>query len=141
MGSIVRFSRPQHSRFITVNVNTINPDEDEAPSTQGKGAAAIAESDICALGVHGADALYAEVRDQHVEKFGSFLQNQAVALRESHANFTSTGKKKDLSEIHQFVKQIPVRARLYVCSAFSVGLDWMTMTFMRVLLMLFLWQY
>jgi hypothetical protein len=31
-----------------------------------------------------------------------------MALRESHANFTDKGKKKDLSEIHQFVKQIPV---------------------------------
>lgn len=43
-----------------------------------------------------------------MEKFGSFLQNQALALRESHANFTNKGNKKDLQEIHQFVKQIPV---------------------------------
>lgn len=60
------------------------------------------------LGVNAGDSLFAEVRDQHVEKFGSFLQNQAMALRESHANFTNKGTKKDLSEIHQFVKQIPV---------------------------------
>jgi len=52
--------------------------------------------------------LFAEVRDQHVEKFGIFLQNQAKALRESHQNFTSQGTKRDLSEIHQFVKQIPI---------------------------------
>ena len=37
------------------------------------------------------------------------MQNQAMALRESHANFTNKGTKKDLTEIHQFVKQIPVR--------------------------------
>jgi hypothetical protein len=43
-----------------------------------------------------------------VEKFGSFLQNQAMALKESHANFTQKGTKKDLTEIHQFVKQIPM---------------------------------
>ena len=60
------------------------------------------------LAVTGSDTFFAEVRDQHVEKFGSFLQNQAKALRESHANFTNKEKKKDLSEIHQFVKQIPV---------------------------------
>jgi len=58
--------------------------------------------------VHAGDTLYAEVRDQHVEKFGSFLQNQAIALKESHSNFTSKGTKKDLNEIHQFVKQIPI---------------------------------
>ena len=60
------------------------------------------------LGVNAGDSLFAEVRDQHVEKFGSFLQGQAKALRESHANFTNKGTKKDLTEIHQFVKQIPV---------------------------------
>eukprot|EP00536_Pseudo-nitzschia_multiseries_P011666 jgi/Psemu1/320117/estExt_fgenesh1_pm.C_4100001 len=63
---------------------------------------------IVTLGVHAGDSLFAEVRDQHVEKFGSFLQNQAVALKESHANFTSRETKKDLNEIHQFVKQIPI---------------------------------
>ena len=61
-----------------------------------------------ALGVHEGDMLYAEVRDQHVEKFGSFLQDQAIALKESHANFTSKETKKDLDEIEKFVKQIPV---------------------------------
>ena len=65
---------------------------------------------LVSLGVHaGNDTLYAEVRDQHVEKFGSFLQNQALVLKESHTNFTSKDTKKNLNEIHQFVKQIPVR--------------------------------
>ncbi len=60
------------------------------------------------LGVHEGDMLYAEVRDQHVEKFGSFLQNQAKALIETKANFTSKETKKDLDEIQNFVKQLPV---------------------------------
>jgi hypothetical protein len=89
--------------FIKVDVETINP-EDESE----KKAASTSREEMVALGVNGSDSLYAEVRNQHVEKFGSFLQNQAMALRESHANFTDKGKKKDLSEIHQFVKQIPV---------------------------------
>ena len=87
--------------FICVDVDTINPEDESEKKTSEK-------SEIVALGVNGSDSLYAEVRNQHVEKFGSFLQNQAMALRESHANFTSQGKKKALSEIHQFVKQIPV---------------------------------
>jgi len=61
-----------------------------------------------ALGVHAGDSLYAEVRDQHVEQFGTFLQNQAKALQESHANFTNKQQRKDLNQIHQFVKQIPM---------------------------------
>ena len=54
------------------------------------------------------DSLFAEVRGQSVEKIGSFLQDQAKALRESHANFTN--RDKSLSEIHKFVKHIPVSA-------------------------------
>ena len=80
--------------FLKVNVQVINPDDTEPEQV--------------ALGVNGSDALYMEVRDQHVEKFGSFLQNQAKALQQSHANFTNKEKKKDLDEIHQFVKQIPI---------------------------------
>jgi hypothetical protein len=88
--------------FIKVDVETINPEDESEKKT------AAPKEESVALGVNGSDSLYAEVRNQHVEKFGSFLQNQAMALRESHANFTDKGKKKDLSEIHQFVKQIPV---------------------------------
>ena len=100
--------------FIKIDVNVLNPDDDNAKPVQSS-------KEIVSLAVTGSDTLYAEVRDQHVEKFGSFLQNQAKALRESHANFTNKEKKKDLSEIHQFVKQIPVRQALYVhaqCSIF-----------------------
>jgi hypothetical protein len=53
------------------------------------------DDEIAMLVVHAGDSLYAEVRDQHVEKFGSFLQNRALALKESHANFTNKGTKKD----------------------------------------------
>jgi vacuolar protein sorting-associated protein 33A len=96
--------------FIHVPVSTINP-EDDTEMEKGSGHSSSKKEDaneMVALGVNGSDSLYAEVRNQHVEQFGQFLQNQAMALRESHANFTSKGKHKDLSEIHQFVKQIPV---------------------------------
>lgn len=46
-----------------------------------------------------------------MEVFGSFLQNQAKALKESHSQFTNRETARDLSEIHQFVKQIPVFTR------------------------------
>ena len=63
------------------------------------------------LPLNDSDPLYAEVRDKHVETFGSFLQNQAKALKESHSQFTNRETARDLTEIHQFVKQIPVFTR------------------------------
>ncbi|EED86426.1 sec1-family transport protein, partial [Thalassiosira pseudonana CCMP1335] len=63
------------------------------------------------LPLNDSDPLYSEVRDRHVETFGSFLQNQAKALKESHSQFTNRETARDLSEIHQFVKQIPVFTR------------------------------
>ncbi|GAX15954.1 hypothetical protein FisN_22Hh196 [Fistulifera solaris] len=94
--------------FITLDVNTINSDANDNSDALKQDQTKETKKELVSLGVNGSDTLYAEVRDQHVEKFGSFLQNQAKALRESHANFTSKGKKKDLAEIHQFVKNIPV---------------------------------
>ena len=85
------------------STTTSSPSLDPTASQRGK-----KESGMVALPLNGSDALYSEVRDQHVEKFGTFLQNQAKALQESHANFALGGAKKDLSQIHQFVKQIPV---------------------------------
>ena len=90
-------------------MTTINPDEEDEDSLRRDEKKSTDPSvEKVVLGVHAGDSLYAEVRNHHVEKFGSFLQNQALALKESHANFTNKGTKKDLSEIHQFVKQIPV---------------------------------
>jgi len=63
------------------------------------------------VSLNDADPLYTEVRDKHVETFGSFLQNQAKALKESHSQFTDRQTARDLTEIHQFVKQIPVFTR------------------------------
>ena len=99
-----------HIEIPEAIINPPDPDPfDDSPSNPfDEGAAAPEITKKVALGVHEGDTLYAEVRDQHVEKFGSFLQDQAIALKESHANFTSKETKKDLDEIEKFVKQIPV---------------------------------
>jgi hypothetical protein len=95
--------------FLTVPVETINPSEDAATAGDKKEEdESASSSERVVLSVHGSDKLYAQVRNQHVEVFGSFLQNQAMALKESHTEFTAHGKRKDLTEIHQFVKQIPI---------------------------------
>jgi hypothetical protein len=63
------------------------------------------------LPLNDSDPLYTQVRDRHFETFGSFLQNQAKTLKESHSQFTNRETAKDLFEIHQFVKQIAVFTR------------------------------
>jgi vacuolar protein sorting-associated protein 33A len=93
--------------FIKVDINTINPEDEDVAEKKQKDNTESANK-VVALGVNGSDSLFAEVRDQHVEKFGIFLQKQAKAFHESHQNFTSKGKNRDLTKIHQFVKQIPV---------------------------------
>ena len=84
------------------------PDEETEATGTGTNASKTAKNrpKYMHLPLNDLDTLYVEVRDQHVEKFGSFLQEQAKALKESHANFSD--KNKDLTEIHQFVKQIPI---------------------------------
>jgi len=86
------------SGHINIELSTIEPEEYESETSDQQ------EKVIIAL--NGGDSLYAEVRGMSVEKIGSFLQDQAKALRESHANFTN--RDKSLSEIHKFVKHIPV---------------------------------
>eukprot|EP00560_Eucampia_antarctica_P003801 CAMPEP_0197835632 /NCGR_PEP_ID=MMETSP1437-20131217/26434_1 /TAXON_ID=49252 ORGANISM="Eucampia antarctica, Strain CCMP1452" /NCGR_SAMPLE_ID=MMETSP1437 /ASSEMBLY_ACC=CAM_ASM_001096 /LENGTH=771 /DNA_ID=CAMNT_0043441225 /DNA_START=8 /DNA_END=2323 /DNA_ORIENTATION=+ len=94
------------SGFVTVDENIIEPPDETEEDTDTSNNPFGEKTKMVALPLNDADTLYAEVRDQHVEKFGSFLQGQAKALKESHSNFTD--KNKDLSEIHQFVKQIPI---------------------------------
>jgi hypothetical protein len=106
------------SGILHVKTDVINPPEDEIDNEQSKTSKSSRKGSTTntnnpkekpiytLLPLNDQDTLYVEVRDQHVEKFGSFLQEQAKALKESHANFSN--KDKDLTEIHQFVKQIPI---------------------------------
>lgn len=87
--------------YVSVNKSIVEPDDEKHPEQQ----------QTVLLPLNDSDPLYAEVRDKHVESFGSFLQNQAKALKESHSQFTNRETARDLTEIHQFVKQIPVFTR------------------------------
>jgi hypothetical protein len=86
-------------RIIKIETDIISPPDENVTDQQNR-------PKYMHLPLNDLDTLYVEVRDLHVEKFGSFLQEQAKALKESHAHFSD--KNKDLTEIHQFVKQIPI---------------------------------
>ena len=88
-------------RIIKVETDVISPpDEETAATASGTNTSTSAQNrpKYMHLPLNDLDTLYVEVRDHHVEKFGSFLQEQAKALKESHANFSD--KNKDLTEIH-----------------------------------------
>ena len=86
---------------VSVKRSLLEPDDDEIQS----------KDSTVVLSLNDSDPLYKEVRNTHVEVFGTFLQNQAKALKESHSQFTNKETARDLTEIHQFVKQIPVFTR------------------------------
>lgn len=86
---------------VSVKRSLLEPDDDEMQS----------KDSTVVLSLNDSDPLYKEVRNIHVEIFGTFLQNQAKALKESHSQFTNKETARDLTEIHQFVKQIPVFTR------------------------------
>ena len=99
----------ESSRIIKIETDILSPPEEASePSgaVNSSNSADVERPKYMHLPLNDLDKLYVEVRDQHVEKFGSFLQQQALALKASHTNFSD--KNKDLSEIHQFVKQIPI---------------------------------
>lgn len=96
--------------FLGLDVNIINP-PDEVESVGGttttNSRKPLNEGSRVALAVNDSDGIFAEIRNQHVEKFGSFLQNQAKALKAVRNDFTETGKQKNLDELRKFVKNIP----------------------------------
>ncbi|KAL7493075.1 hypothetical protein ACHAWT_002195 [Skeletonema menzelii] len=96
---------------VSVKKSIVEPDDQtEQQNQRARGYDTKNDSKVL-LPLNDSDPLYTEVRDKHVEVFGSFLQNQAKALKESHSQFTNRETARDLSEIHQFVKQIPVFTR------------------------------
>jgi len=98
---------------VSVKKSIVEPDDsEEAQQQQRSPMRSSSDHDPAVLvPLNDSDPLYTEVRDKHVETFGSFLQNQAKALKESHSQFTNRETARDLAEIHQFVKQIPVFTR------------------------------
>jgi hypothetical protein len=101
---------------VSVKKTIIEPDDDPKSDQQHQWQQQKhqeeGKEDTVLLSLNDSDPLYTEVRDKHVETFGSFLQNQAKALKDSHSQFTNReAAQLDLTEIHQFVKQIPVFTR------------------------------
>jgi len=92
--------------YVSVKKSIVEPDDEKHTNNNNND-----QQQMVLLPLNDSDPLYAEVRDKHVESFGSFLQNQAKALKESHSQFTNRETARDLTEIHQFVKQIPVFTR------------------------------
>ena len=101
--------------YMNVNVDIVNPpDENKDEGTDHKTMESkddlkreSAKSKMVTLAMNETDTMFSEIRNQHVEQFGSYLQQQAKSMQAQQNDFKATGKQKELSELHQFVKQLP----------------------------------
>ena len=100
---------------MNVNVDVINPPDENQPEPGGSSSPDRKQnskleppkSKVVTLAMNETDTMFSEIRDQHVEQFGSYLQQQAKSMQAQQNDFKATGKQKELSELHQFVKQLP----------------------------------
>lgn len=103
------------SGILTVQADILNPPSSDPteflPNQQqqssNKANATTKAPSLVTLPVNESDTLFGDIRNQHVEQFGSYLQNQAKAMQATQNDFKETGKHKELSELHKFVKQLP----------------------------------
>ena len=100
--------------YIRVQPELVEAEAEEkgqsAPSEEKKPAS----KKPIAIPLNSSDTLFHLIRNQNIEKLGSFLQDQAKSIRESYATFRQN-KDASITEIHQFVKQIPGLTQNYKC--------------------------
>jgi len=99
--------------YIKVNPEMVEVDGDTAPESAKEKVASKPKKPI-AIPLNSSDALFQLIRNQNIEKLGSFLQDQAKSIREAYASFRQN-KDASITEIHQFVKQIPGLTQNYKC--------------------------
>jgi len=68
--------------------------------------------DMVTVTLNSSDLIYTEIRDLSIEQMGPFLQERAIKIRKSYANFRDN-KDASISEIHDFVKKIPALTNEY----------------------------
>jgi vacuolar protein sorting-associated protein 33A len=93
--------------FINVNVDIVNPPEVGIEEHKQNASVTEERPKMVTLAMNESDTMFSEIRDQHVEQFGTYLQQQAKSMQATQNDFKATGKQKELSELHQFVKQLP----------------------------------
>jgi vacuolar protein sorting-associated protein 33A len=100
--------------FLNIDVDILNPPEETSGSDEKelkrliwKDSIAVPVEKLVSLAINESDSMFGEIRNQHVEQFGTYLQNQAKSMQATQKDFKETGKQKELSELHKFVKQLP----------------------------------
>jgi len=63
--------------------------------------------------LNSTDSLFSILRNQNIEKIGTYLQEQAKIIRESMNNFRDNKSSKSITEIHKFVKHLPSLTKDY----------------------------
>lgn len=105
---------------IKVDASILGEDKDDqlgagGPKGQSVEKTKRAPGEKVAIPLNNSDTIFAEIRNLTIERnLGSFLQERAIGIKEKYATFREN-KDASISEIHGFVKQIPLLKREFEC--------------------------
>ena len=83
------------------------------PSTPTSSSSASTPKDPVTIALNSNDALYAEIRDLHLEVLGLQLNEKAMEMRQTYARVKEETRDGSLNEIHDVVKSIPALQQKY----------------------------
>jgi hypothetical protein len=96
---------------IKIDSTLLGEDKDDpsanAPSSKKAPTTTAVPGEKVPVSLNNTDPVFAEIRDLSIEKLGSFLQDKAIKIKERYASFRDN-KDASISEIHGFVKKIPM---------------------------------
>jgi len=83
------------------------------PATPTSSSASTTPKDSVTIALNSNDALYAEIRDLHLEVLGLQLNEKAMEMRQTYARVKEETRDGSLNEIHDVVKSIPALQQKY----------------------------
>ena len=83
-----------------------------APSSSKRIPSSTVPGEKVPVPLNNTDPVFAEIRDLSIERLGLFLQDKAISIKERYASFRDN-KDASISEIHGFVKKIPMLTNEY----------------------------
>lgn len=83
------------------------------PSTPASSSSTSTPRDPVTIALNSNDALYAEIRDLHLEVLGLQLNEKAMEMRQTYARVKEETRDGSLNEIHDVVKSIPALQQKY----------------------------
>ena len=96
----------------TTGVTNQASSSSSSSSNKGQTKGGVPPGEKVPISLSNNDPVFAEIRDLSIERLGSFLQEKAISIKEKYASFRDN-KDASISEIHGFVKKIPMLTNEY----------------------------